>query len=122
HSIPYMVAAAILDGQLLPAQYEDDRIVRDDVQQLLRKVTVTWSRSYTRRYPEEVPCRLTISLKDGTKLIEKKADFDGFVSRPASWDNVKAKFHLLANRNASVSLCREIVNAVLQLENTTARD
>ncbi|MGH7572947.1 MAG: MmgE/PrpD family protein, partial [Gemmatimonadota bacterium] len=30
HSLHYMVAVALLDGQVLPAQYEPERIVRDD--------------------------------------------------------------------------------------------
>ena len=38
HSLPYMVAAAALDGEVTPAQYAHERITRDDVQRLLRRV------------------------------------------------------------------------------------
>src|SRR6266849_5115893 len=40
HSLPYMVAVALLDGEVTPAQYVPERIVREDVQSLLRKVTI----------------------------------------------------------------------------------
>ncbi|HEX5419606.1 MAG TPA: MmgE/PrpD family protein, partial [Gammaproteobacteria bacterium] len=40
HSLPYMVAAALLDGEVQPEQYTQERILRADVQDLLRKVTV----------------------------------------------------------------------------------
>src|SRR5579864_8343566 len=32
HSLPYMVAVALLDGEVTPAQYAPERIVREDVQ------------------------------------------------------------------------------------------
>lgn len=38
HSLPYMIAAMILDGNVLPAQYLPEWILKDDVQKLLRKV------------------------------------------------------------------------------------
>ena len=38
HSLHYMVAVAILDGNVMPEQYEDERIMADDVQTLLRKL------------------------------------------------------------------------------------
>jgi MmgE/PrpD C-terminal domain len=31
HSLPYMIAEALLDGQMMPEQYEPERIQRDDV-------------------------------------------------------------------------------------------
>src|SRR5207302_623855 len=40
HSLPYMAAAALLDGELGPAQYEPARIARADVQALLRRIEV----------------------------------------------------------------------------------
>lgn len=39
HSLPYIVAAAILDNQVMPSQYLPERIARQDIQTLLRKVT-----------------------------------------------------------------------------------
>src|SRR5258706_3944514 len=40
HSLPYMVAVALLDGDVSPAQYARERIVREDAQNLLRKATI----------------------------------------------------------------------------------
>src|SRR6185312_4072656 len=41
HSLPYVIAVAVLDGDVMPAQYELSRILREDVQSLLRRVFVT---------------------------------------------------------------------------------
>ena len=40
HSLPYIIAVAILDGTVMPNQYVPNRILRHDVQQLLRKITI----------------------------------------------------------------------------------
>ena len=37
HSLPYLAAVAILDGQVMPEQYRPDRIRGQDVQTLLEK-------------------------------------------------------------------------------------
>ena len=44
HSLPYMIAVAFLDGEVQPQQYAPERISAADVQALLRKVTITWTR------------------------------------------------------------------------------
>ncbi len=61
HSLPYLLAVALLDGQVLPAQYLPERIVAEDVQQLLRRVDVRPDPDLSRRFPEEhsAPCGCT---------------------------------------------------------------
>lgn len=66
HSLQYMVAVALLDGNVLPAQYEQERIVRADVQDLLHRVKVRPKQEYTDRFPGEVVTTLTFTLKDGS--------------------------------------------------------
>jgi 2-methylcitrate dehydratase len=116
HSLPYMVAVALLDGSLTPEQYEPDRIRREDVQGLLRKVIVRPLDAYSARFPEEMPCRLTITLRDGTTLVKEKRDYEGFHTRPMSWDRVRAKFEGLAEPYADARLRDDVVAAVATLE------
>ena len=60
HSLPFMCAAALLDGQVLPEQYEPERIAGRDVQALLRKKRVYPSNEFSKRFPAEIPVRITI--------------------------------------------------------------
>lgn len=116
HSLQYMVAVALLDGNVLPAQYEADRIVRDDVQGLLRKFTVAPKQEYTDRFPHELCTDVTITLTDGTKHSITKTDYEGFHSRPMSWDTVIAKFTGLAEPFTTEDQRAAIVDAVRNLE------
>ncbi len=116
HSLPYLVAIAILDGQVMPEQYRPARIQSQDVQALLRKVIVKPSPSYSRKFPEEMPCRITITLPDDKKVTKEKHDYEGFRTRPMSWERAIEKFEKLAAPYTEQSLCREIIRAISNLE------
>ncbi|AFM27414.1 MmgE/PrpD family protein [Desulfomonile tiedjei] len=122
HSLHYMIAVAILDDQVLPPQYADERILRDDVQGLLTKIDVLPSEAFSRRFPEEMPCRMRIVLKNGVVLIKEKKDYEGFTSRPMTWEAAATKFHGLSEGRANLALRTEILQAINQLESIRIRD
>lgn len=116
HSLPYMAAAALLDGAVTPAQYRPERIVRNDVQELLRKVTVRPVKELSARFPQEMPCHLTITLKNGQSYTAEKRDFQGFYTRPLTWEQARQKFELLAAPFAGDELRTAIAETVERLE------
>jgi 2-methylcitrate dehydratase len=61
HSLPYLLAVALLDGDVMPAQFEPDRIMRADVQQLLKKVSVRPDQEFTDQYPAKMPARIIVA-------------------------------------------------------------
>lgn len=116
HSLQYMVAAALLDGQLMPAQYEPARIARESVQSLLRRVHVRPADDLSRAFPDEHACRLAVRLLDGRVLHIEKRDYEGFHTRPATWPSAVAKLRLLAGGNTD-----EIADAVRHLDEISVR-
>jgi len=122
HSLPYMVAAAILDGQVMPAQYRPERIVRTDVQNLLGKVIVRPSDDLSRHFPEKLPVRINVWLRDARKLSIEKLDYEGFWTNPMRWETVVAKFDQLSAPFADARLRRDIVKAVSDLDSISAAD
>lgn len=116
HSLPYMVAVALLDGDVSPAQYQPERIVREDVQNLLRKVTIQPNAAMSKRFPAEMPCHIQITLKDGLTFDIEKQDYEGFYTRPMSWEKATAKFERLATPYTNAMQRAAIVEAVAHLE------
>ena len=112
HSLNYVIAAALLDGEVTPAQYSPERIRRDDVQALLRKVTVRPAEEYSAAFPEEVPCRVAIYLHDAQVLRKEMRTYPGFINTPLSWDVVENKFDRLADPFVDRLLRDAIVSAV----------
>ena len=96
HSLPYILAVALLDGDVWPEQYAPARITQPDVQNLLRRVTVKpaslvpgvraksldW---YSWLYPKQMRCHLDVALHGGRVVSITKQDYEGFTSRPMSW-------------------------------------
>jgi 2-methylcitrate dehydratase len=116
HSLPYLLAVALIDGEVMPEQYEASRIVRDDVQRLLRRVEVRPDPELSRRFPAEHACRLRVQLRDGRVLARGKRDYEGFHTRPMSSATVAAKFERLSAPHADESLREQLIDAVLRLE------
>jgi 2-methylcitrate dehydratase len=116
HSLPYLLAAAALDGDVTPRQYSPERIGREDVQQLLRRVTVRPREELSRRFPAEMPCRVRVTLQDGRVLVKEKSDYEGFLTRPTSWDGAVSKFERLTGPHASRFPRTAIIDAVASLD------
>ena len=122
HSLPYILAAAVLDDTVTPEQYRSDRIRRSDVQDMLRRVTVMPNPSYSERFPNEMPCRIGIRLRDGRTLVKEVRDYPGFFTHPMTWDMAFEKFERLAEAYAAPADRRALADAVFNLENTGTAD
>ncbi|NLG98860.1 MAG: MmgE/PrpD family protein [Chloroflexi bacterium] len=122
HSLPYILAVALLDGAIGPAQYEQRRIMMSDVQGLMQRVRVTHEPAFSRRFPLEMPCRLTVTLKDGQVFTLEKSDYQGFFTRPMTWQQVQDKFNQLSEPYAGRPARQAVIEAVEDLENRTAAD
>lgn len=116
HSLPYMVAVALLDSEVSPAQYLPERIGRADVQHLLRRVSIQPDEALSQRFPAEMPCRIQISLKDGQTLRVEKRDYAGFYTRPLPWEQAVAKFERLAAPYTDAAQRAALVETVAHLE------
>ncbi len=129
HSLPYVLAVALLDEQVFPEQFLPERINRSDVQNLMQKVTVQTASPlhrpliiaglldpYTEAYPEKIPSKVEISFANGDKIKLEKEDYHGFFTRPLSWADTEKKFRKLAE-NIPASLQDRIVEVIGDLEN-----
>ncbi|MGH7264165.1 MAG: MmgE/PrpD family protein, partial [Candidatus Rokuibacteriota bacterium] len=122
HSLQYILAVALLDGQVMPEQYAPERIRRDDVQALLRRVVVRPDPALSRRFPAEHACRVTLLLRDGRRLKREKADYEGFHTRPMSWETVSRKFERLGAPHADGERRRQVIDAVAHLEDLNSTE
>lgn len=133
HSIPYLVAAALLDGDLYPPQFSEERINREDVQQLLQKVKVKTKSPiqqpvtlaglldpYTEAYPDQLKSKVVIHTKDKKTYEAKRSDYHGFHTRPFSWDDVTGKFRKLTAGVIDTAMQDTIVDTVRNIERYNA--
>jgi 2-methylcitrate dehydratase len=122
HDLRYLLAVAILDGNVMPAQFTEDRIRRPDVQSLLTKVSARPNAAYTDVYPQQMPAKITVRLKDGTTFTREVRDFPGMPSHPFTWDDVVGKFDQLVVGRIGSDLANQIKEAVRSIEQIQVKD
>ncbi len=116
HSLPYLLAVALLDGQVLPEQYLPERIAAGDVQTLLRRVEVRPDPELSKRFPHQHSARVRLRLRNGRTLEREQYDYEGFHTRPMSWGAVAAKFDRLAARHVAPEPRACLQDAVANLD------
>ncbi len=118
HSLPYMVAVALLDGEVMPGQYSAARIASEDVQQLTRRVAVRPLDAFSERFPRQLPSRVILRLRDGRTVEREQHDYEGFTTCPTTWEAAEAKFDALSSASASAATRQRLKACVLELERT----
>ena len=122
HDLRYLLAVAMLDGTVMPAQFAADRITRPDVQSLMTKVSARPNAAYTDAYPQRMPAKITIRLTDGTTFSREVQDFPGMPSDPFTWDEVTGKFDQLVAGRIDSDLATQIKEAVRSVEHIQVTD
>jgi 2-methylcitrate dehydratase len=122
HNLPYLLAVALLDHDVMPAQFTPERIIKPDVQGLLKKVSVRPNHEYTDQYPRKMPAKITIRLKDGKTIEHEVQDYPGLASHPFTWEDSVDKFDKLVAGCLDDDLRGEIKDAVHSIETIKVRD
>ncbi len=116
YNLKYLLAAALIDGQVGPEQLQAERIRRSDVQELLHRISIRPDAALTGRYPQATPVRITMMLREGQHVSREQDDFEGAPSQPFTWERTVEKFHWLAHRYADDGLRAEIIDTVEHLD------
>lgn len=94
HSLPYIVAVALTDGEVTDRQFDPKRIAAVD----LKSVRVERHAELSARYPEAVGNIVTVKLRDGRSLTERVDYPHGSAKNPLTDSEVEEKFLTFANR------------------------
>jgi len=118
HSMPYVVAAVLIDGAytdaiFTPARYRDRRTL-----DLMKKITITEDREFNACYPQSLPCRMTITLKNGERKSAEIANPIGHHDRPMSDDQLVDKFRGLAGRKLAPAQLEAILDRLWRIDNS----
>jgi len=114
-SIPYVVAACLLDGDMGPAQFRPERVADEQVQALARKVVVHPDAELSENYPAVTASRVEIKLAGGETLVRQVDTPKGDPRDPMTAEDLAAKLARFATANQ-----QEKVSAIV--ETTLALD
>jgi 2-methylcitrate dehydratase len=98
HSIPYLVATALIDGTVGVDSFDEPRLFDPRTRALIRKIEVEENPEFTKAY-ESVPvqehARVTVIMADGRRLAGASGGGADDLSAPKSDDQIAEKFRML---------------------------
>ena len=116
HSLPYCVAALILDGKLTTDQFTEKRINAPDIKDMIHRVKVLAEPRYEKMFPEKKPAGAILRAKNG-QAFEAEVDFPkGDYRNPLNDDELLAKFDSLVLDQISKEKRDRIVDMIWNLE------
>ncbi len=116
HSLPYITAIALADGELTAKQFDPDRFTDPKMLKLLSRVTVSRHAELSRKYPVEVGNIVTIKTTGGKTLTRRVDVPTGNALKPLTDAQVQAKFHSLADGRLGHDRARSLADWVWRLD------
>ncbi|HXJ02659.1 MAG TPA: MmgE/PrpD family protein [Micropepsaceae bacterium] len=116
HSLPYIVARAMLDGTITTASYAPERLRDPKAAALLKLITIREDATMTALVPKQSPNSVTATLDDGRVISERVDDLPGFVSRPMQRADAEEKFERNAKTLLKSAQIKRVSEAVWNLD------
>jgi 2-methylcitrate dehydratase len=120
HSLPFIVAVALADGEVAARQFEPARFADPALLALVQRVKVQRNAELSARYPQAAGNIVTVRLRGGRTLSER-VDFPrGHAQNPLSDTEVDAKFLALAGARLGSERAHAVLRWLWRLDE--ARD
>ena len=95
HSLPYITAIALIDGEVTEKQFQPKRFTDPEIWKFLENVTVERNDELSSLYAKAVANIVHVTLKDG-KVLTKRVDYPlGNAFNPVSDKQLEGKFNAL---------------------------
>jgi len=118
HSLPYITAIALIDGEVTSKQFEPERFADPQVWKFLESVKVKRNAELSAMYPDAVANIVHVDLDDGRRLT-KRVDYPlGHAKNRLKDSEVEGKFLALVSPALGEKRARGIVDLVWKLDET----
>jgi 2-methylcitrate dehydratase len=116
HSLPYITAIALIDGEITDRQFEPERFKDPEVWKFLENVKVERNAELSAMYPEAVGNIVHVDLADGRRLT-KRVDYPlGNAKNRLKDSAVEGKFLGLVERIIGKSRAEKIIELGWKLD------
>ncbi len=115
-SLPFCAAAAVVFGRVGIDTFEDARIRDARVAALMSRVTMHVDAEIGRGRPALTEARVRVTLVDGRVLVREAHGARGYPERPASGEELDAKFLSCAMRTLTETQARHLLTSLRDCE------
>src|SRR5471030_1510202 len=118
HSLPYLAARAIVDGDITNESYAADKLRDPKILALMQKTTVKEDPAFAKPKGNAPATRLTATLTDGRTVTRQVDDMPGFPGQPMDRAGMERKFRSNTGGRWPASHVDQLLQALWAFERT----
>lgn len=122
HSLPYSIAAAIVDGKVTTNSFSEEKLKDPKIWEVIDKIKGEASEEFEKMFPEKQPSKVIIKTKDGREFSEYREYPKGDPREPMTMEDLEIKFNSLSDELLSEERQYEIKNMILNCEEIKANE
>lgn len=122
HSLPYCIAAALVDHQVTTQSFSEEKLKDERIWQVIDKIKGEASEEFEKMFPAKQPSKVVVKTKDGKEYSEYLEYPKGDPREPMTVEDLEAKFNSLSAELLNKSRQREVKDAIFKCERLSARE
>ena len=116
HSLPYVIAVAIMDGNVLPSSFSPEKLRDPNVRKLMHKIRVKADPECDRLFPGVKRARVTLTTRGGDSFTAQTEAAKGDPADPMTDDEIMDKFRANAETIMAPKRMEEIIEATWEMD------
>ena len=122
HSLPYCLAAAIVDKKITTESFTDEKLKDKRIFEVIDKIKGEPSIEFEKMFPAKQPSRVVIKTNDGREFSEYLEYPKGDPREPMTIEDLENKFNALSHNLLSHERQKEIKDMIFNCEEMTIND
>jgi len=122
HSLPYCIAAALVDHQVTTASFSEEKMKDKRIWEVIDKIKGEASLEFEKMFPAKQPSKVVVKTTDGKEYSEYLEYPKGDPREPMTIEDIEAKFNALSSKLLKPDRQRKIKDMIFACEKMQARD
>jgi 2-methylcitrate dehydratase len=122
HSLPYCMAAGLVDGMVTPLQFKEKRVLDKALIPIMDKVQVVPNEEFEALFPKFQPSRVTITTNSGKSHSTRVDVPKGDPRDPMTEEEIAVKFTALGGDVIGKDQCKKLQKFIMSIETAEKLD
>jgi 2-methylcitrate dehydratase len=118
HSLPYIVARAMFDGDITNESYAPEKLRDPKILAIMKKIAVNEDPAFATPRGNAPSTRITAKLDDGRQVVRQVDNMPGFPGKPMERSDAERKFRGNVARHWPAEHIRAVLDPLWGLETT----
>ena len=122
HSLPYCIAAALVDHKITTQSFSDDKMKDPRIWEVIDKIKGRPSKEFEAMFPAKQPSKVIVKTKDGREFSEYLEYPKGDPREPMTEEDLDNKFSALSSELLSDERQKEIKNIIFRCDQMNSEE